>query len=546
MNLNLALYKTRTPDEFAAILASKMKPGALAALKSKQKYLQYGNDPVGFCTEVLGETLTPDVIAMMESVRDNLITVAVSSNATGKSHGGARVAVWFYQCHEDCKVFTAAAPPYSNLKNILWGEIGSVVAKNPDMFASHTVTALDIRRGPEDFLTGVSIPSSGTTQEREAKFSGKHQKNMLFVLDEGDAIPDDVYSGIESCMSGGHVRLLIFLNPRQAAGAVFRMQRDNTAHVVHLSALRHPNVVTGKDVIPGAVTRETTVRRINEWTRPLNPDEKIEKESLFIVPDFLIGSTAPRQSGGQYEPLPAGKRKIVNPAFSYMVLGQYPAQGTNQLISAEWISRARARYDIYVLEHGDVPPVGATGIMGLDCAEMGDDLNVAVGRYGGYLTPFTSWGGVDTIVTGSRAIDWYNSHTGIKTANVDATGVGAGVAPHMQLAGCVATGIKVASKPTVKTDMGDFALLNDQLAWSVREWLRTDPSAMLPPNEELLEELAVPTYDTDTGKVRVMKKPDMKEVLKRSPNHFDALKLTFAGTGTFFSDCMCTDEVLDA
>lgn len=544
--MNACAQPVLSAAEFAAILASKAKPRALKAIQSKQSYTQYANDPVGFCKDILGEKLTDDVVAMMESVRDNEVTIAVSSNATGKSHGAARVSVWFYQCHQDCKVFTAAAPPYSNLKNILWGEIGSIVAKHPDMFSSQTVTALDIRRGPEDFLTGVSIPSSGTAKEREAKFSGKHQKNMLFVLDEGDAIPDDVYAGIESCMSGGHVRLLIMLNPRQAAGAVFRMQRDRTANVVHLSALRHPNVVTGEDIIQGAVTRDTTVRRINEWTRPLNDNEKIEKESLFVVPDFLVGFEAKRKSGGYYPALPAGKRKIVNPAFSYMVMGQYPAQGTNQLISSEWISRARARYDMYVLEHGDVPPTGAVGIMGLDCAEMGDDLNVSVGRYGGYLTKFTTWGGVDTIETGSRAIDWYNAHHGITSANVDATGIGAGVAPHMQLSGCVALGVKVAQKPTIKTDMGDFRLLRDQLLWCVREWLRTDPSAMLPPNEELLEELAVPTYSTDSGKVEVMKKPDMKEVLKRSPNHLDALAMTFAGGGSFFSECMYEDNVPDA
>jgi hypothetical protein len=519
-------------------LRSQMKPGVLTSLKSKQSYLQYADDPVGFCRNELGETLTDDVVSMLESVRDNIVTVAVSSNGTGKSHGAGRAAVWFYQCHTDCKVFTAAAPPYSNLKNILWGEIGSVVAKHPEMFAAHTVTSLDIRRGPEDFITGVSIPSSGTSKEREAKFSGKHQKHMLFVLDEGDAIPDDVYSGIESCMSGGHVRLLIMLNPRQAAGAVFRMQRDNTAKIVHLSALRHPNVVTGKDLIPGAVTRDTTVRRINEWTRPAHPDEKIENESLFTVPDFLIGATAPRQSGGFYDPLTAGKRKIINPAFSYMVLGQYPAQGTNQLISSEWISRARTRYDMYVLNHGEVPPMGSAGIMGLDCAEMGDDLNVAVGRYGGYLTKFDSWGGVDMIETGSKAVDWYQTHDRIELANVDATGVGSSVAPQMQLSGCVALGVKVAERPTLKTDMGDFKQKRDQLYWQVREWLRTDSSSMLPPDEELLEELAVPIYDTDTGKIHVMSKDDMKEVLKRSPNKLDALAMTFAGGGGFFSDCV--------
>jgi len=146
---------------------------------------------------------------------------------------------------------------------------------------------MDIRRSPSDFLTGVTIPSSGTAQERESKFSGKHQKHLLFVIDEGDAVPDEVYRGIESCMSGGiKSRLLIFLNPRHASGPVYRMQRDQKANVVHLSAFRHPNVIQGYDVFPGAVTRDTTVRRINEWTRPYVEGEKVEAESLFELPDF--------------------------------------------------------------------------------------------------------------------------------------------------------------------------------------------------------------------------------------------------------------------
>ena len=536
------------PERFAAVLVGQMSKKARASLGSVFNYQSYQDNPVRFCMEVLHERFTGDTIALMESVRDHQVTVAVSANATGKTFTGARISVWFYKCHPNCKVFTAAAPPFENLKNLLWGEIGSIVLKNPELFTGDTVTSMDIRRGPEDYLTGVTIPSSGTAEERESRFCGKHAQHLLFVLDEGDAIPDEVYKGIESCMSGGRkVRLLIFLNPRMASGAVYRMQRDHTANVVHLSALRHPNVITGTDVIPGAVTRETTVRRINEWTRPLAPGEKAEDESsLFTLPDFLIGSTAQRQAGnGYYPPLQAGNRKIVNSAFSYMVLGQYPAQGTNQLISREWISRARSRYDVYISQYGDAPPIGARGVMGLDVAEMGDDFNVALARYGGYLTPFATWGGVDTIETGERAINWYNSQSQkgkITHANVDATGVGTGVAPHMQRADCVAIGVKVAERPTIKTDIGEFRLLRDQLWWLCREWLRTDPGAMLPPDEELIEELSAPTYNTDSGKIEVMKKADMREVLKRSPNKADALCMTFAGRGGFFSNCVIKDE----
>lgn len=65
---------------------------------------------------------------------------------------------------------------------------------------------------------------------------------------------------------------------------------------------------------------------------------------------------------------------------------------------------------------------------------------------------------------------------------------------------------------------------------------------MLPPDEELIEELQAPTYNTDSGKIEVMKKADLKEVLKRSPNKADALCMTFAGAGGFFSDCQFCDE----
>ena len=60
------------------------------------------------------------------------------------------------------------------------------------------------------------------------------------------------------------------------------------------------------------------------------------------------------------------------------------------------------------------------------------------------------------------------------------------------------------------------------------------PGAMLPPDEILIEELQTPTYEVDRGKIRVMKKATMREVLKRSPDRADALCLTFAVDDSFF------------
>jgi hypothetical protein len=173
--------------------------------------------------------------------------------------------------------------------------------------------------------------------------------------------------------------------------------------------------------------------------------------------------------------------------------------------------------------------------MGQDVGEFGTDSNVACFRYGGFVERLIIWNGLDTVSTGDRAIAEYNNRKSSRV-NIDGTGVGAGVAPHMQRSVCSASSVKVASSPTEKTELGEFRILRDQLWWSVREWLRTDPGAMLPPDEMLVEELTCPTYEVEGGKIRIMKKPTMRELLKRSPDRADALCLTFY-RGGFFADC---------
>jgi len=498
-----------------------------------QAFLEYQNDPIGFGETVLNEIYTDDVKILMDSVRDNTITIAKSANATGKTHSAARIAVWFYKVFPDSQVYTGAAPPESNLKKLLWGEIGSIVEKNADLFKGDKIKDLQISKTAKSFVAGVTIPSSGTSAQREAKFSGKHAPYLLFILDEADAIPDEVYRGIESCMSGGHTRLLLMFNPRSESGEAYRMERDGRANIVHLSAFNHPNVITGKDVIPGAVTMDTTVRRINQWTRPLAESENPDSE-CFKLPEFLEGVIGEDQTGRKYTALKPGYYKVLESAFSYMVLGQYPSQGSTQLISREWIDLARSRWDVHVSEHGERSPESSSGIMGLDVGEFGSDSNAACFRYGGYVEKIITWGGVDTMITGDRAADEFQSRN-LTRVNVDATGVGAGVAPHMQRLGCTSKGVKVASSPTEKTEMGEFFILRDQLWWAVREWLRTDKGAMIPPDNDLIEELLTATYEVMNGKIRIMKKATMRELLKRSPDRADALCLTFSKNAGFFA-----------
>lgn len=507
-------------------LAIQRVSDGLTETSEEVDFTKYQEDPIGFCEDIFGETYTDDVKDLMISVRDNRDSLAKSANSTGKSHAAARIALWFFFCFPDSQVYTAAAPPEDNLRTILWAEIGRIVEKHPALFKGVKVNDLYIQRHKKSFIKGITIPTQGTESQREARFSGKHAPSIMFIFDEADGIPNECYRGAESCMTNSHARFLAMFNPRHESGILYQKEKKKIINVVGLSAFRHPNVVSGTDVYPGAVDRATTLRRINEWTEPLLPHERIDAE-CYEVPDFLVGETTKSAAGHFYDPLPAGHRRIIEPSFSYMVLGEYPSVADGQLISRAWVNSARSRWDSYVVEFGRTPPSGVKPILGLDVAEMGVDSNVLATRYGGYLAPLDTWSEIDVNQTADFAADYFINYGGEFIA-VDGTGVGAGIAPKLERDYSIeAYSVKMNSKPSFQVEEGEFTHIRDQLWWMVREWLRHDRSAMLPPDEKLIEELTTPTYAVSSGKLKVMKKDEMKQKLGRSPDRAEALTLTF-------------------
>src|SRR5690606_11367148 len=136
--------------------------------------------------------------------------------------------------------------------------------------------------------------------------------------------------------------------------------------------------------------------------------------------------------------------------------------------------------------------------------EMGVDSTVLAMRYGGYLAPLESWSEIDVNITAEYAADYYfnTTHAGAQFIAVDGTGVGAGIAPKLvRDFGAEAYSVKMNSKPQFEVEEGEFTHMRDQLWWMARECLRHDRSAMLPPDEKLIEELATPTYAVTSGKI---------------------------------------------
>ena len=74
---------------YAGSMKDRLFDGLLESIKhhfnenETPAYISFQTDPVGFGEQVLDETYTKDVKTLMESVRDNPVTIAKSANATG-------------------------------------------------------------------------------------------------------------------------------------------------------------------------------------------------------------------------------------------------------------------------------------------------------------------------------------------------------------------------------------------------------------------------------------------------------------------------------
>lgn len=140
---------------------------------------------------------------------------------------------------------------------------------------------------------------------------------------------------------------------------------------------------------------------------------------------------------------------------------------------------------------------------------------------------------MDVDAFGEQAILHYQNSNAY-AAMVDATGVGAGVPPKMMRAGCRAFRVMVGGGATTSAGGdGEFRCLRDQLYWQLSLWLKNDPGAMLPPDDEfsgrlLSDQLLALGYEVVHDVITVTDKSTLKRTLGYSPDEMEALLMTFA------------------
>lgn len=280
-----------------------------------------------------------------------------------------------------------------------------------------------------------------------------------------------------------------------------------------------------------------------------NPFYRKRFSGHFAVFTFMW-TDDPRKDQAWYD----NKKRTLEPeVLASEVDLDYEASGGDMVIPALWVKASRALAKQFA-EDGLLPTAPDDGgIAGLDVAAGGAAKTVLIPRYGVVVGMSVAWSDEDTIDVAGRARDtaW---HAGCGLIKFDSIGVGRGVsAAFRRMTGIVTQGVNVGDTPTRtrwpdgKLAKDKFTNLKAELCWTVRDRLRrtyehwlhyngegglqhdVDDLLLLPDDNALAAELSLPRYThTESGKIQIESKRQMATRGIASPDHFDALILSFA------------------
>jgi len=214
-------------------------------------------------------------------------------------------------------------------------------------------------------------------------------------------------------------------------------------------------------------------------------------------------------------------------AYRARVLGEFPEEDGSHLIPLAWIHAARER---------PVAPDATGGPLrlGVDVARYGADQTVLVLATPYLLKELNSYSGLSTMDTTGRVIALAAKHRiPPEHIAVDDTGVGGAVTDRLREQGWPIVAVNAASS----SHNAHFANRRAEMYWGLRAAFNPEGSSSFALHghrtDRLCRELSEITYQFNSqGRIRIDPKDELKQRLGHSPDHADALALTFAGGHT--------------
>jgi phage terminase large subunit len=249
------------PKTMAASLATRLLQAYPdpASIRIEWPCATYRNNPVGFFREVLGINPWSRQIEIIEAVRDHRRVAVASGHKVSKSNTAAGLALWFYCSFDNARVVLTSTTA-RQIDDILWRELRMMVDG-----AKETIDGEMRELARSGFKAGFRWITGHTAKEAEA-VAGVSGKNLFYIVDEASGVGDPIYEAIEGNRAGG-ARVLLIGNPTRTEGEHFEAfhSKSKFYKTIRISSEETPNVVEGREVIPGLCERAWVEEKREEW-----------------------------------------------------------------------------------------------------------------------------------------------------------------------------------------------------------------------------------------------------------------------------------------
>lgn len=446
-----------------------------------------------------------------------------SATSVGKTYMLPRIIYWFLDVFPNSLVITTA-PKKDQLKKLLWTEMANAykpfkkirpysefltlnlaVDKRNKMANLSTKNALDDNLGTGWEAIGF-VSSVGSGEDSATKMQGFHRENMLFVLDETPGINPAVITAIVNTSTASNNLIIAVGNPDSQIDALNVFSQLDKVEEIIISAYDHPNVVIGKEVIPGAVTRQSLDFREKEYgkespffqsrARGITPSQSVDSLiHLEWINSSFVNNLEELQS--------------VNADNSHNALGIDVANSESGDMACLAFGKKNVLYQIQEFQCKNATHLAYNVLM--------DDIDLMKKNYENY---------------GTSKISDFN----ISAKNIGIDSVGVGVATVNAFYDMKYKVISLQGGPldyAVRTgtdgeDLYKFSSLRAQMYFELREDLRNGAVRINIQDQKIrksiIKELTCIKYSVNSGKIKVESKEDIKKKLGgKSPNVGDSI-----------------------
>lgn len=429
--------------------------------------------PDVFVREVFGATPDPWQDEVLKAFPHNQRIAMKASKGPGKSCIEAWLA-WNFLLTRPFPKIAATSISGDNLRDGLWSEMAKWREKAPILKQTFVWQKERIfaKEFPETWWMAARQWSKAADPNSLGNtLAGLHADYIMFILDESGGIPDAIMASAEAALSSckeGHI--VQAGNPTHLEGPLYR-----------------------------ACTSERSLWHVVEITS--DPDDP--NRSPRVDPKWA------REQIQKY-----GRE---NPWVLVNVFGRFPPASFNALIGPDDVNAAIAR------RYREPDFNRFPRILGVDVARYGDDSSIIFPRQGLQAFNPLQYRGINGTegaeIVARKCNDW-----DVDAVFVDNTGgFGASWIDNMIRIGKSPIGVHF-SQNAIQTSQ--YANKRAEMAFEMVNWIKS--GGAIPDILELTQALTQTTYTFKGEQLLLEPKEDVKAKLGHSPDHMDALMLTFA------------------